>query len=557
MNRSMKWWGWGHPAQEFSIDDKPGLWPYISKTLGTAPDPKIMTNPPIALKDIQLPLAKRNEPFIAALQMPILFDNFERLLHTYGKSFRDLWRVRNGIVKWAPDCVCYPQSEEDVIQILKQAHEHNVVVIPFGGGSNIAGCLEARDEEDRMILSLDMTKMEKLVALDKQSKTATVQAGIMGPQLEKLLNEQGLTLGHFPDSFQHSSLGGWVATRSAGMQSDKYGKIEDMVISLRLITPQGKVITRTVPKSSNGIDLKHLCIGSEGILGVITQVVLQVHPLPAYKEYKGYLFPDFERGVHAIYECASSGLTPSMTRLNDPIKTALSFAFKTKGSKTQELLGKLVKLYLKKIKKLDFDKVSLLLVCFEGDQKQKKQAEAIYKKYGAVSLGNSPGKGFEKGKYDFPYIRDFVMDRGLIADVSETSTVWSNLLPLYYKAQNAIINAIKASGAPPFCGCHISHTYHTGASLYFTFACKQNPEQELAQYLSIKKAAEDAFMQNGGTLSHHHGVGIEHQPWMEEEFSTTGLSALQALKSSLDPKGIMNPGKIIPNELNLKGWHEK
>ena len=551
----MKWWGWGDPKEQFNITDKPKLWPYISHSLGLDPDVNIITNPPIKFEDIALPHPKRNEPFLSSIKIPLFFNDLERVTHAYGKSFRDLWRIRNGILNWAPDCICYPETEEEVVEIIQKANEHNVVIIPFGGGSNIAGCLEARDDDERMIISLDMRKMNRILHVDPESRIAKVQAGMMGPDFESQLNIVGMTLGHFPDSFQYSSVGGWVATRSAGMQSDKYGKIEDMVISLRVITPTGKIITRMVPKASNGINLLHLCIGSEGILGIITEVVLQVHPIPSYKEYGSYFFPDFESGSKAIYECAISGITPSMTRLNDPVKTALSLAFKTKGSKTEQLASSLIKIYLKTIKKLDFSKACLLLVCFENTQREKKQAERIYKKYGAISLGSSPGKSFEKGKYDFPYIRDFVMDRGAMADVSETSTVWSNLIPLYHKAYEAITQAIKKTGAKPFCGCHISHTYHSGASLYFTFACKQNTQKELTQYLAIKKAAEDAFMQNGGTLSHHHGVGFEHQPWMEEEFSDTGLKALQALKKGLDPKGIMNPGKIIPTEKSLASWH--
>lgn len=554
MRNHMKWWGWGHPDVEFDVEDKPDLWPFIVERTGVDPDRRLRSAPPVSLDAISLPEPKKNHPFLEALSLPISFDVHERVIHSYGKSYRDLWRIRQGLIEKAPDGICYPQSEEEVVQVLRLAHLHNVVVIPFGGGSNIAGCLEVRETEERMVLSLDLRQMNRVLKIDATSRTAEVEAGAMGPELEESLNQAQMTLGHFPDSFQFSSLGGWVATRSAGMQSDKYGKIEDMVIALRLVTPQGKIITRKVPKSSNGIDLKHLCMGSEGILGVITQITVQLHPLPKKKEYCSYLFPTFEQGVAAIYECAARGVSPSMTRLNDPEKTALSFAFKTKGSKGQSLLGKLVKFYLKKMKRMDFQKVSLLLVCYESDQRE---ADLIYKRFGAVSLGAGPGKNFEKGKYDFPYIRDFAMDRGIIADVSETSTVWSNLLPLYQKAKEAITQAMASYGVKPFCSCHISHTYHTGASLYFTFACRQKPTEGISQYLGIKKAAEDAFMQHGGTLSHHHAVGFEHQPWMLDEISATGIEALIALKQGLDPKGIMNPGKIIPDEMTLQYWHAK
>ncbi len=363
-----------------------------------------------------------------------------------------------------------------------------------------------------------------------------------------------MTLGHFPDSFEYSSIGGWVATRSAGMQSDKYGKIEDMVIALRMVTPQGTLVTRNVPKSSNGIGINQLCIGSEGIFGVITEVIMQVHHMPVEKEFHGYLFPNFEKGVAAIYNCALQGSNPSMTRLNDPDKTALSFAYKTKSSFLKTILAKGIKFYLKKFKKFDFEQACLMLVCFEGDKikPQIKKAGAIYKKMGGIHLGAGPGKSFEKEKYEFPYLRDYAMDHGVFADVSETATTWKNILPLYYSARAHILQAITETGSKPWCGCHVSHTYKTGASLYFTFAFKQS-DNVLKQYLHIKKAAEDAFIQFGGTLSHH-AVGYEHAPWISDDISLMGVQAIQGIKTALDPKNIMNPGKMIPSDAPLADW---
>lgn len=558
----MHWCGWGDPHRRLRLEGKPHLWPFLVRVLGFTQDPELISAPPVPLEEIALPPLRHQEAFLTAIQSAfkpdqITWTHRERILHAYGKSFRDLWRMRRGIVERAPDCICYPESEEDVACIIQLAHTHNVVVIPFGGGSNIAGCLEAIDSQGRMVVSLDMQRMNAILHIDPSSRLARIQSGILGPELEAALKEKQLTLGHFPDSFEHSTLGGWVATRSAGMQSDKYGKIEDMVLALRMVTPQGKIITRTVPKSSNGIDLRHLCIGSEGILGVITEVTVQIHPLPEKKQYEAYLFPDFDLGMQAIYECVQKGLSPSMTRLNDAVKTALSFAFGSQKSRFEQILQGAMKWYLQRIRKMDPSKLCLLLVCFEGTKQQvksqKRAVEAIYDKYKAVSLGQKPGLQFAKGKYDFPYVRDFVMDRGAIGDVSETSTPWSNLSFLYRKTYEAILKAMPPSRS--ICGCHISHTYPTGASLYFTFACMPAPGEGLSQYLAIKKAAEDAFLKYGGTLSHHHAVGYEHMPWIEEEISSSGLTALKALKQGLDPQNIMNPGKMIPTEEAIELWH--
>lgn len=557
--RQMKWWGWGDIDKTFDINNKPALWPYMVKVSGINPDVNIIT-PAIKLEDIILPEPNLNEDFIKKLNTilnteNIKYDFYERLIHTYGKSFRDLWRIRNGIIQHPPDIVCYPESEEQIQAIIAAANQFNIVVIPFGGGSNIAGCLEPQPSHEQIVISLDMKKMNRVLEVDCYSMTARIQAGVMGPELEKQLNEQGMTLGHFPDSFEFSSLGGWVATRSAGMQSDKYGKIEDMVIALRMVTPSGTLKTRNVPKSSNGIGINQLCIGSEGILGVITEITMQIHRMPVEKEFHGYLFPNFEQGVAAIYECSLQNAVPSMTRLNDAEKTALSFAYQTKCSFFQIILSKAIKFYLKKYKKFNFEEVCLMLVCFEGDniKSQIKKVNAIYKRKGGVHLGKGPGNAFEKGKYDFPYLRDFAMDHGLSADVSETATTWKNLLPLYYYSQTSIRQAIAETGSQPWCGCHVSHTYKTGASLYFTFAFKQS-ENVLNQYLHVKKAAQDAFIQHGGTLSHHHAVGREHMPWVREDISETGVKVIKSIKASLDPKNIMNPGKIIPGDFPLVEW---
>jgi alkyldihydroxyacetonephosphate synthase len=331
-----------------------------------------------------------------------------------------------------------------------------------------------------------------------------------------------------------------------------------MVISLRMVTPSGTIITRTVPKSSNGIDVRHLCIGSEGIFGVITEVVMQVHHLPEYEDWFGWLFPDFESGIAAIHECQRQDCMPTVTRLNDPKKTALSFAFKSPKSGFKEAIGKAFKWYIGSVRGIDFESCCLMVVKFEGDydtfHTRQRDVGAIYRRHGGVCLGAEPGRSFAAVKFDFPHLRDYVMDRNIMADVSETVTTWSNLPKLYKKGVADIERAIRDTGVAPWVGCHVSHSYHTGASLYFTFGCRQRAGQEIEQYLYAKKAAEDAFMENGGALSHHHAVGTEHLPWLEEDISPTGVRAVQALKDGLDPKGIMNPGKIIPPPEPLKEW---
>jgi alkyldihydroxyacetonephosphate synthase len=558
--RHMKWWGWGHEDVSFSDADKPKLWPYLSGELGLE---QVEPTPPVKIDDVHLPAAKENAPFVAALRDALKEDQFsvdkkDRLIHAAGKAFRDLFRLRRGQVDFAPDLVVFPASEDDVVAIVKAAHEHNAVLIPFGGGSNIAGCIEPKDRDGRFIVSLDMCRMHRVLAVDKKSLLARIEAGVYGPHMEEQLEAEGVTLGHFPDSFVHSTLGGWVATRSAGMQSDKYGKIEDMVIALRMVTPSGTIVTRTVPNTSNGIDVRSLCVGSEGILGVITEVTVQVHRVPEYKMFEGWLFPDFESGIHAIHECMRHGTMPVITRLNDPGKTALSAAFKKVESPLKQKISRAMKWYLGKIKGIDFTKCCMMTTAYEGDydtfHMQRRESAHVFRKHGGVNLGEGPGNSFKEAKYDFPHVRDYLMDRGVMGDVSETSTTWDNLHNLYTKTLANIQKAIRDTGADPWVGCHISHNYHTGASLYFTFGCRQIEGREMDQYLYIKKAAEDSFLQNGGTVSHHHAVGTEHLPWIEADLSPTGLKAVRAIKDGLDPKSVMNPGKILPGPDPLREW---
>jgi alkyldihydroxyacetonephosphate synthase len=565
----MKWWGWGNEDTEFRAQAHPGFWPYAKSMLGLEGD--VFPIREWHVESIELPEAVVDEKFLAKLRSflspaQIFGDAKERVIHTYGKGLRDLFRLRRGVAAGAPDLVVYPESERDVCLILRAAAERDVVVIPFGGGSNISGCLERMDslrpdllktQSLRMCVSLDMRRMRRVLAVDTQSCTARIEAGIFGPDLEDQLRAQGVTLGHFPDSFLHSTLGGWIATRSAGMQSDKYGKIEDMVIALRMVTPEGVLETRAVPKSSNGVDVKHLCIGSEGTFGVITEATMQVHLRPESRIVEGFLFPEFEGGIEAMHQCVRQEVAPAMVRLNDPGKTALSMAFRTPSTGFSKIAGDLFKSYLR-VKGVDLPRACLMLTALEGTEKsaarQAREVHAIYRKCGAISLGARAGKSFEATKYDFPYIRDFLLDRDATADVSETATVWSNIGPLYRSTMDVLNASIAASDVLPWSGCHISHTYQSGASVYFTFAFRQQPEREMEQYLRVKRAVQQSFIDHSATLSHHHAVGTEHLPWLAADISPLGVQAVAAIKRGIDPQNIMNPGRLQPSANAFEEW---
>ena len=515
----MKWWGWGSPEIQFPIAHKPNLWPWICRELHL--DPEASPSRPVPRGNIVLPTPVIHSAFVAALQNvltpgQIARSDDERLLHAYGKSYPDLLRVRRGEVARAPDVVIFPESHADVEAVVREADRHDVCVIPFGGGTNIVGGVNPVDPAGRMVVSLD-------------------------------LQRRGYSLGHHPDSFEFSSLGGWLATRSAGMQSDAYGKIEDMVVSLRMVTPAGTLTTRPAPRAATGPDLNQMAVGSEGVLGIITEATMRIHRNPPVRAYHGFVFPSFEEGYAAIYGCGASRYPPSLFRLSDARETELASQMKGSATGLRGQLEGWVKAYLAA---KGYTAPCLMIVGFEGEpdavQAVRTGAFRILKKQRGFHLGTRVGESWSREKYNLPYLRDFVMDYGVMADVAETSTVWSNVLPLYRAAKKTLEDRLRADGRPFYLGCHISHTYKTGCSLYFTFAAWMTPGKELEEYYRYKRLITETFVTHGGTLSHHHAVGIEHLRWMAREVTPTGVRALEGLKAALDPKGIMNPGKLIP-----------
>ncbi len=479
-------------------------------------------------------------------------DALDRVVHTYGKSIRDLVRLRANDLGRLPDVVVYPGSEAEVTSIMDLVLRHNAVLIPFGGGTNIAGSLEAPRTESRTIISLDMTRMDAIIDIDVAARTAQVQAGVLGPHLEAQLNEQGWTIGHFPDSFNHSTLGGWIATRSSGMQSDKYGDIADLTRGVRVVSPHGLVNIRPVPSTSTGPSVREMILGSEGRLGVITEATIQVHRIPQQRKILGYLFPTWAIGLRVMQEIAESDATPSVTRISDSNETGFSFATKKPGGRMDAAQSAALKIFLQKRKGFVLEDMCLSFIGFEGSAEHvkinRKLVGDIVSRHGGLCVGSGPGELYDQKKFDTPYIRDFLLDRGGLADVSETSAPWSKLGGLYSAARAAVNGAFDELGVTGFVMCHMSHSYHSGACMYFTFAFKAGPGADpLKQYDVVKKALQQSFIDNGGTLSHHHAVGVEHREWLSDDISAPGVAMIRALLDGVDPGQNLNPGKILPD----------
>ncbi|MDP2948122.1 MAG: FAD-binding oxidoreductase, partial [Chloroflexota bacterium] len=417
-------------------------------------------------------------------------------------------------------------------------------VIPFGGGTSVVGGVEP--VAGRPAVTLDLQRLDRVLQLDPISATATVEAGILGPALEARLNAAGFTLGHFPQSFEYSSLGGWIATRSGGQKSTLYGKIDKRVQSLRLAFPGGIIATPPVPAAAAGPDFTQLIAGSEGVLGAITQATVRLAPFPRRSDYRGYLFPAFAAGLEAARELMQSGLRPAVLRLADEAETETNLAMRAApvGLKASAV-ERLGRWYLAR-RGLRLDGAALLILGFEGEEDSVRtewqRARPILRRHEGVSLGHGPGRAWERSRFELPYLRDLLLDHAIMVDTLETATTWDRYLALYRSVRAAIDGALKGEGMVM---AHLSHAYPDGGSIYFSFLARQEESHELEQWQQVKTAATDAIMDAGGALSHHHGIGSDHRPWMAAYLGPAGAQALAALKQTFDPQDIMNPGKLI------------
>lgn len=549
----MKWWGWGKPDVAFRHDDKPALHDFILKHIGVdIAQPGVS---PLPLEDLNLAPSVLPSALRADLERIVGNTNvrdsaLERVVHGYGKSLRDLVRLRRGDAGRTPDVVVYPESEADVEAIMEIAIRADAVLIPFGGGSNIVGSLEPDRSETRPVISVDLGRMNQLLDIDEAAGLARIQTGALGPDLEAQLNARGWTIGHFPDSFNHSTLGGWIATRSSGMQSDKYGDIADLTRGLRVVSPKGTIVVRPVPSTSTGPSVREMILGSEGRLGIITEATVHVHRVPEKREIQAYLFPSWPQAIRAMNAIAASDVSPSITRVSDTRETAFSFATSKEKSRIDTLKSDAMKLFLEKRKGFDVNNMCLSFIGYEGSpahvKSQKKAVGKIVSSYGGVGVGSGPGQLYDQKKFDTPYIRDFLLERRAFADVSETSTSWGQLLPLYDGVVERANAAFESIGVRGWIMCHLSHSYHSGACLYFTFAFPPAEDRdELEQYDIVKNAIQQGFVDLNGTLSHHHAVGVEHKRWIEEDISPAGAALVRTLLDGVDEKKNLNPGKIV------------
>ncbi len=550
---AMKWWGWGQEGVEFTHEDKPALAPFILEAIDV--DVRTKGAPPLRFDQLEIPDPALPDELWEALEQAVSrkfvsLDPLDRVVHARGKSLRDLVWQRTGELPRVPDVVVRPGGEDEVSAVLDAAMRFDAVVIPFGGGSSISGSLEAPATETRPVISLDLERLNKLLDIDAESRLARVQAGVFGPDLEEQLTARGYTFGHFPDSFMQSTLGGWIATRSSGMQSDRYGDVADMTKGLRVVTPSGTLVTRPVPTMSTGPSIREMVLGSEGRLGIITEATVHVRRIPEKRLILAYLFPSFPVALAAMQELAASEHSVSVTRVSDANETQFSFAMRVRPTLLDKLQSRALRLFLSRRLGWDLNEMCLSFIGYEGSERhvaaQRRAVGKLVKRHGGLCIGSGPGALYDQKKFDIPYIRDFLLDRGAPGDVSETATTWSNLKPLYDAVIAAANDAFAQVGVKGYVMCHLSHSYHAGACLYFTFAFRAtSPATMVREYSVVKSAIQQAFVDNGGTLSHHHAVGTEHAEWLEQDISAPGVAMLEALFAGTDPGQHLNPGKIV------------
>jgi alkyldihydroxyacetonephosphate synthase len=551
--KHMKWWGWGVEGVAFHHEDKPAFRPFVIDAIDL--DVNVEPTAALSMDPLTVPRPMISDELVSELvdavgQDNVISDDADRIVHTYGKSVRDLLRLRAGDIPRVPDVVVYPGSEAEVQLVVDRAVAANAVLIPFGGGSSISGSLHAPADETRPVISVDLGRMNRVLSVDEASGLARIQAGTLGPDIESQLGARGWTLGHFPDSFTHSTLGGWVATRSSGMQSDKYGDISEIARGVRVVQPGKVLVLRPLPSTSTGPSVREMVLGSEGRLGIITEVTVQVHRIPEKRQILGYLFPTWDAGLAAMQEISASDAAPTVTRVSDGRETRFSFATrkKSKGISLTSLVSKGLMTVLEK-RGWQLDQSCLSFIGYEGSKshvaREKSIVKGIVSKHGGIVLGKGPGVLYDQKKFDTPYIRDFLLDRGAIGDVSETAAPWSKLRPLYDNVMAAANAAFAELGVVGWIMCHLSHSYHSGACLYFTFAFKHDGIDPLAQYDKVKSAVQQAFVDSDGTLSHHHAVGTEHSAWLEQDISAPGVHMIDGLFAAMDPGRNFNPGKIV------------
>ena len=467
----------------------------------------------------------------------------DRLLHARGQSLPDWIALRSGRIRHFPDGVAFPLDASAVKSLLDYARQTGTTLIPYGGGTSVVGHINPLPGE-APILTVDLSKMNHLIDLDETSHLATFEAGISGPEIEKHLHGRGFTLGHYPQSFEFSTLGGWVATRSSGQQSYHYGRIEDLFAGGQVQTFLGDMEMPVHPASAAGPDLKQLMLGSEGRFGILTRATVRIQRIPERESFHGAFFHDWETGSQAVREIAQAGIPVSMLRLSNALETATTLALSGKDD--------LVMWAGRGLDLLKYDDQRCLLIFgLTGSRSLTKfalkQATRIIRSQAGLPTGTLIGKMWRKSRFLSPYLRNTLWERGYALDTLETAMPWSGIPHCAHDVLASLQGGLADVAEKVLAFAHLSHVYGDGASLYVTYLYRraEDPDETLRRWQVLKSAASQIIVQRQGTISHQHGVGYDHAAYLGSEKGAVGMETLTAVRDLFDPQGLLNPGKLL------------
>jgi alkyldihydroxyacetonephosphate synthase len=537
---------------ELSGKELSRLLPWIRETLEIELDPKDVhqTSYPT-----EIPASVEDPAFSAELKTFIGDPQIEtsgevRLRHGHGHTQEEMFAIKHKRLGRIPDMVIYPEDESQVAQLIEAAKNHDAVLIPFGGGTNVTDALRCSDNEKRVIVSVDMRRMDRVRWIDPENMMACIEAGAVGRHIMEQLAKYGYSMGHEPDSVEFSTLGGWIATNASGMKKNKYGNIEDIVIDVTVATADGKLERATpAPRESVGSDLRRLIFGSEGTLGIITSAIVKLFPLPEAQEYGSVLFPTYEDGYAFMHELAHTSTPPASVRLVDNLQFQFGLALKPASTGLKVWKSQFEKFFVTKIKGFDPFKMVALTLVFEGTKAEVGQQESdvyrIAKKHGGMKAGGENGRRGYQLTYSIAYIRDFLMNYYIIAESFETSCSWSDALKICENVKRVLKEEYERRGLPgkPFVTSRITQVYRTGVAIYFYFGFYyKGVENPSKVYLDLENIARAEILRSGGSLSHHHGVGKIRKAFLPDVMSETALNLKRQVKNSFDPKNIFASG---------------
>jgi alkyldihydroxyacetonephosphate synthase len=537
---------------ELSGKELPRFLPWVREVLQVDLNVKEIHAPryPTAIPEPNLP-----EEFLASLKSflsptQINANSEVRMRHGHGHTQEEMYAIKYTQLGRVPDVVVYPESEEQVANLVETAKTHNATLVPYGGGTNVTDALRCFPNERRSIVSVDMRRMNRILWIDRRNMLACIQAGAVGRHIMAELKKYGVTMGHEPDSVEFSTLGGWIATNASGMKKNKYGNIEDLVLDVTVATAAGTLERSSCsPRESVGMDLRRLIFGSEGTLGIVTSAVVKIFPLPEVQEYGSVLFPTFEDGFKFMYDLTREATPPASVRLVDNLQFQFGLALKPKSDGLGKLKSRIERFFVTRVKGFAPDKMVACTLVFEGThdevQQQQKTLYRIAARHGGMKAGGENGRRGYQLTYSIAYIRDFLMNYYILAESFETSVAWSDALALCGNVKRRLMEEYELRKLPgkPFVTARVTQVYPTGVCIYFYFGFYYksitNPHEV---FLELENVARDEILKSGGSLSHHHGVGKLRRAFLPRIMSPATLQWKRDLKKSLDPENLFGAG---------------